>query len=203
MATSIPMPAQRTKVTKRQSGRGQGHAALPLPADFHTMEARLTADLAEEPGWQYEPKWDGCRCLAWRAGDGVELRGRSGKALTRFFPEVAARLAQLAPRHFILDGELVIPAGDTLSFDALQMRLHPAESRIKRLAAETPATYITFDLLADAAGESLLDAPLIDRRAALEAFHAVVAEHAGLRLSPCTRDVRLARRWLDLAGGAL
>jgi ATP-dependent DNA ligase len=203
MATSIPMPARKTKTTKRKSRRGQGHAALPLPADFHTMEARLTADLPEEPGWQYEPKWDGFRCLAWRAGDGVELQGRSGKALTRFFPEVAARLARLEARHFILDGELVIPAGDTLSFDALQMRLHPAESRIKKLAAETPATFITFDLLADAAGESLLDAPLIERRAALEAFHAVVGEHAGLRLSPYTRDVRLAQRWLDLAGGAL
>jgi ATP-dependent DNA ligase len=197
MATSIPTPARRTKATKRQSGHDR--AAL----DFHTMEARLTADLPDEPGWQYEPKWDGFRCLAWRAGDVVALQGRSGKSLTRYFPEVAARLAQLAPKHFILDGELVVPAGDTLSFDSLQMRLHPAESRIKKLAAETPATFITFDLLGDVAGKRLLEAPLTERRAALEAFHAAVGEHAGLRLSPYTRDARTARRWLALAGGAL
>jgi ATP-dependent DNA ligase len=167
------------------------------------MEARLTEDLPEGPGWQYEPKWDGFRCLARRDGSDVELQGRSGKPLTRYFPEVAARLAELTPQRFVLDGELVVPAGETLSFDALQARLHPAESRIKRLAAETPATFITFDMLADATGNSLLDAPLIERRGALEAFHAAIGHRAGLRLSPYTRDARTARRWLDLAGGAL
>lgn len=166
------------------------------------MEARLTETLPEEPGWQYEPKWDGFRCLARRDGGEVELLGRSGKELTRYFPEVAARLAGLASR-FILDGELVVPQGNTLSFDSLQMRLHPAESRIRKLAEETPATFITFDMLVDASGKSLVDAPLTARRAALEAFHAAVEDHPGLRLSPFTRDVRTARRWLELAGGAL
>jgi len=167
------------------------------------MEARLVDALPEEPGWQYEPKWDGFRCLAWRDGGAVELLGRSGKDLTRYFPEVAARLAALPPRQFILDGELVVPQGNTLSFDSLQMRLHPAESRIKKLARETPASFITFDILADGSGKSLMAAPLSERRAALEAFHAAVGEQPGLRLSPYTRDLRTARRWLDLAGGAL
>jgi ATP-dependent DNA ligase len=178
-------------------------ARAPLPRDLATMEARLVEALPEGPGWQYEPKWDGFRCLASRDGDEVALHGRSGKPLTRYFPEVAARLAQLPQRRFILDGELVVPAGDTLSFDSLQMRLHPAESRIKKLARETPATFITFDLLADASGKILLDEPLGERRQALEAFHAAAGTREGLRLSPYTRDLRTARRWLDRAGGAL
>ena len=202
MRSSIRPPAAPTRTKKREQQPG-GRAPFAVPSDLHPMEARLTEALPAEPGWQYEPKWDGFRCLAWRDGGDVELVGRSGKELTRFFPEVAARLAQLAPRRFVLDGELVVPVGSTLSFDSLQMRLHPAESRIKRLARETPATFITFDLLVDAAGRSLLDAPLAERRAALEAFHAAAGEHAGLRLSPYTRDIRTARRWLELAGGAL
>jgi len=167
------------------------------------MEARLVDELPAEPGWQFEPKWDGFRCLALRDGGAVELKGKSGKPLTRYFPEVAASVAQLAAPRFVLDGELVVPAGDTLSFDSLQMRLHPAESRIRKLAAATPAVLIAFDLIADERRDSLLDVPLVDRRAALEAFDAAAGEHTGLRLSPYTRDVRMARRWLDLAGGAL
>jgi ATP-dependent DNA ligase len=190
-------------MTNSEGQRGRGLATLPLPPDLRPMEARLTEDLPDERGWQFEPKWDGFRCLALRAGGEVELQGRSGKSLTRYFPEVAARLAELAPQRFALDGELVVPAGGTLSFDSLQMRLHPAESRIQKLAAETPATFITFDMLADPEGKSLLDAPLVERRAALEAFHAAAGAHAGLRLSPYTREARRARRWLDLAGGAL
>src|SRR5690242_3913914 len=192
--------------TARSAGakkRDKPPSRLPAPRDLHAMEARLVDALPEEPGWQYEPKWDGFRCLAWRQGGAVELIGRSGKDLTRYFPEVAARLAALAPERFILDGELVVPQGNTLSFDSLQMRLHPAESRIKKLARETPATFITFDMLADSTGKSLVAAPLSARRSALEAFHAAVGEQHGLRLSPYTRDLGAARRWLDLAGGAL
>jgi ATP-dependent DNA ligase len=109
------------------------------------MEARLVSELPREPGWQYEPKWDGFRCLAFRSGGEVELRAKSGKTLSRYFPEVVAMLAALAPERFVLDGELAIPLGDTLSFDALQARLHPAESRVRKLAAETPAIFILFD----------------------------------------------------------
>jgi ATP-dependent DNA ligase len=195
------MSANPRSATARQREKPQ--ARLPAPHDLHAMEARLVDILPDEPGWQYEPKWDGFRCLAWRDGGAVELVGRSGKDLTRYFPEVAERLAELVPKHFILDGELVVPQGQSLSFDSLQMRLHPAESRIKKLARETPAAFITFDMLADRSGRSLIDAPLSERRAALEAFHAAVGEQKGLRLSPYTRDLRTARRWLDLAGGAL
>src|SRR6185312_5933620 len=188
------MRATPRSATARKREKPQAH--LAAPRDLHAMEARLVDALPDEPGWQYEPKWDGFRCLAWRDGGAVELVGRSGKELTRYFPEVAARLAALAPERFILDGELVVPQGKTLSFDSLQMRLHPAESRIKKLARETPATFITFDMLADPSGRSLIDAPL-------DAFHAAIGEQQGLRLSPYTRDIRTARRWLDLAGGAL
>ena len=111
------------------------------------MEAKLVDALPREPGWQFEPKWDGFRCLAFRAGDEVELRAKSGKPLARYFPEVVAMLQELAPDPFVIDGELAIPDGDTLSFDALQLRLHPAESRIRKLAQETPALFILFDCL--------------------------------------------------------
>src|SRR5712671_59942 len=134
------------------------------------MEARLVAELPREPGWQFEPKWDGFRCLAFRAGDEVELRAKSGKTLSRYFPEVVAMLGAIVPESFVVDGELAISAGDSLSFDALQARLHPAESRVRKLPSESPAIFILFDCLMTADRVSLLDRPLTDRRAALEDF---------------------------------
>src|SRR3954454_11081228 len=98
-----------------------GLASLPVPVGTPPMEAKLVEELPSEPGWQFEPKWDGFRCLAFRAGDEVDLRAKSGKPLGRYFPEVVARLGELAPERFVIDGELAIPDGDTLSFDALQM----------------------------------------------------------------------------------
>ncbi|MBV9904006.1 MAG: ATP-dependent DNA ligase, partial [Alphaproteobacteria bacterium] len=100
------------------------------PERTHPMEARIADALPRDGSWQYEPKWDGFRCLAFKRAGKVELRAKSGKSLTRYFPEVAAALAATKPKRFVLDGELVIPQGQVLSFDALQMRLHPAESRI-------------------------------------------------------------------------
>jgi ATP-dependent DNA ligase len=111
---------------------------MPANPEFEPMEARQVDALPEGPGWQFEPKWDGFRCLAFREGAAVELRAKSGKPLGRYFPEVVERLATLRPDRFILDGELVIPQNGALSFDALQNRLHPAESRIRKLAGETP-----------------------------------------------------------------
>jgi len=111
------------------------------------MEALMVAELPKEPGWQFEPKWDGFRCLAFRSADEVEIKAKSGKSLSRFFPEVLDNLRALPVRHFVLDGELVIPVDGELSFDALQMRLHPAESRVRRLALETPAAFVVFDCL--------------------------------------------------------
>ena len=167
------------------------------------MEARLVDELPEGAGWQFEPKWDGFRCLAFRAGEEIELRAKSGKPLARYFPEMAAALRRLGPSHFVLDGELAIPVGETLSFDALQMRLHPAESRIKKLAVETPAVLILFDLLATSGAESLLQTPLLQRRAALDAFFRSISSEDAVRLSPFTRDLAEARRWLETSGGAL
>jgi ATP-dependent DNA ligase len=176
---------------------------FPVPLTTAPMEARLVAELPREPGWQFEPKWDGFRCLAFRAGDEVELHAKSGKSLARYFPEIVSMLKSLDADPFALDGELAIPTGATLSFDALQMRLHPAESRIKKLSAETPAIFILFDCLATSATELLLERPLRDRRLALERFfHALRGEHR-LRLTPFTREYRQAEAWLKNARGAL
>ena len=114
-------------------------ASLAIPIGLAPMEAKLVDDLPDEAGWQFEPKWDGFRCLAFRAGDDVDLRAKSGKPLARYFPEVVAQLKELPFTQFVIDGELAIQDGDDLSFDALQMRLHPAESRVLKLAAKTPA----------------------------------------------------------------
>jgi ATP-dependent DNA ligase len=181
---------------------------MELPADtgespVAPMEARLVDALPTDDGWQFEPKWDGFRCLAFKSGAEVRLFAKSGKPLHRFFPEVAGMVRELPADDFVLDGELAIPLGDTISFDALQMRLHPAESRIRKLARETPALLIAFDLLVAPGGERLVQCPLTERRAALERFVQNGGPPAGLRLSPMTRDPGEAAAWLARAGGAL
>jgi ATP-dependent DNA ligase len=124
-----------------------------IPLGTLPMEATAADALPEEAGrWQYEPKWDGFRCLAFKEGDSVELRAKSGKALGRYFPEIVSLLRELDARRFVIDGEIVIERGSTTSFELLQMRLHPAESRIKKLSSETPAKLILFDMLVDASG---------------------------------------------------
>lgn len=168
------------------------------------MEARLVDDLPDEPGWQFEPKWDGFRCLAFRSGDEVELHAKSGKPLGRYFPEILNLIRSLPGDGFVLDGELAIPIDGTLSFDALQLRLHPAESRVRKLSAETPAIFILFDLPVACGGEALLGSPLSERRKALERFfEGATASSPALRLSPYTRSRDEAKRWLDAVGGAL
>ncbi|MBV9044106.1 MAG: ATP-dependent DNA ligase [Alphaproteobacteria bacterium] len=164
------------------------------------MEARIADALPRDGSWQYEPKWDGFRCLAFKRAGTVELRAKSGKSLTRYFPEVAAALAATKPKRFVLDGELVIPQGQVLSFDALQMRLHPAESRIRKLSVETPASLILFDMLEDADGEVLTEQPLRERREALETLFATLKQ-LSLKLSPYTRKLAEAKKWLSRAGG--
>jgi ATP-dependent DNA ligase len=178
-------------------------ADLPVPLDFAPMEAKLVDELPTDPGWRFEPKWDGFRCLAFRAGDEVELRAKSGKPLARYFPDVVAMLQALPVKRFVVDGELTIAVGGELSFDALQLRLHPAESRVRKLAAETPAGLMLFDCLLDAKGRSLADAPLTRRRAELEAFHARLNSPQRLDLSPGTEDAEQARAWLAQTGSAL
>jgi ATP-dependent DNA ligase len=172
------------------------------------MEAKLSQRLPEERGaWQYEPKWDGFRCLAFKAGEFVELRAKSGKSLGRYFPEVVAMLRALESERFVIDGELVIEqdrrggsAGEQLAFDALQMRLHPAESRVRRLARETPAKLIVFDVLALPDGTIVLDRPLVQRRELLETFMAGAAVSGRLAISAATGTLRTAQRWLREAG---
>jgi ATP-dependent DNA ligase len=171
--------------------------SLAVSLGIEPMEAKLVAELPEDPGWQFEPKWDGFRCLAFRAGPQIDLRAKSGKPLARYFPEVVAMLKRLRPTKFVVDGELAIPVGYALSFDALQMRIHPAESRIKKLAAETPATLILFDMLLDAKGKSLIDLPLTERRVALETFYKAAGKVEGLKLSPYTLAREKAQAWLE------
>jgi ATP-dependent DNA ligase len=179
--------------------------AHDLSADsLRPMEARLVSELPEGPGWQFEPKWDGFRCLAFKRKGSVELRAKSGKPLTRYFPEIASALKRLAAKTFVLDGELLIAQANTLSFDALQMRLHPAQSRIDKLSKETPALLMCFDMLEATDGASLLQQPLAKRRRSLEVFFAALRKPSALRLSPCTRKAAEAKRWLREAGrGAL
>ncbi len=176
-------------------------AAAPVETSpILPMEAKAVAALPDEPGWQFEPKWDGFRCLAFKRGKEVKLFAKSGKPLGRYFPDVAAALAALPVADAILDGELVIPLGKVLSFDALQLRLHPAASRIRKLAAETPATFVAFDLLA-IGNRSVTDQPLTERRSELEEL--LAKPLPGIRLSPFTRDRDEAVAWLDRLGGAL
>ena len=166
------------------------------------MEAKLVDELPEGD-WQYEPKWDGFRCLAFKAGGEIDLKAKSGKPLARYFPEMVETLKRVKARSFVLDGELAIVNGGEFSFDALLQRIHPAESRIKRLAAETPAIFILFDLLLDASGKSLIEAPLTMRRAALETFFASAKQERALKLSPYTLKLPEAQRWLGQGGTAL
>ncbi len=172
-----------------------------LPIDIEPMEAKLTDAIPSENGvWQYELKWDGFRCLSFKAGDAVDIRAKSGKSLGRYFPELVDRLRGLVAKQFVVDGEIVIELAGQYSFDALQMRLHPAESRIRKLAAETPAKLVLFDMLADTNGNVLTGRPLSARRAALEAF--VKSLNAkGIELSPNTFDKQKAERWLAGAAG--
>ena len=165
------------------------------------MEALLAAELPEGPGWQYEPKWDGFRCIARRDRQTVEMISRSGKPLGRYFPEVLGMLGRMMEQRFTLDGELIIPLNDRLDFEALQMRLHPAESRVRKLSDETPAQLMLFDVL-EVGAQSFDEKPLSERRKALEKFYKANAVK-GLLLSPATTDRDVALAWLKRSGGAL
>ena len=162
------------------------------------MEARSAELLPDEPGeWQFEPKWDGFRCLAFKEDGAVELQGKSGTSLSRFFPEVAATLLDTPFERFVVDGELVIELNGRLTFDALQARLHPAASRIRKLSQETPARLILFDMLVGPDGAEVGALPLTDRRRALEAFGEKASVAGKLIVTPCTRDHAQATKWLN------
>ena len=172
-----------------------------IPFGYPPMEMRPVETVPDGPNWQYEPKWDGFRCLAFRTGEELALQSKAGQPLGRYFPEIVAALAGLAADGFVLDGELVVPLAGALSFDALQQRIHPAASRVTLLSQQTPAWYLVFDLLAQD-GEDLVELPLAERRARLERL-AGEFDGVTLRLSPATRDRRVVDDWFARVGGAL
>ena len=175
-----------------------------LQSPIAPMEALSVDAIPEGPEWQYEPKWDGFRCLVFRDGDTVTLQSKAGKPLTRYFPDVVAAVRALKAKQFVLDSEIAVPHNGAFSFDALLQRIHPAQSRIEKLAAETPALLIAFDLLEDERGKSLLEKPLSDRRPKLEAFAAKnLSRGVDVRLSPATTKLAEAKGWLTKVGSTL
>jgi ATP-dependent DNA ligase len=176
-------------------------AARKASRKLEAMEARSVDEIPEGREWQYEPKWDGFRCLIERNNKSITLTSKSGQDLTRYFPEVVEAARTIDEASFILDGEIVIPQGRTLSFDALLQRIHPAASRVQRLAAETPALFLAFDLL-QRGSEHVSEQPLTKRRPVLEVlFRRAVPKGKTFRLSPMSTRLSDAKRWLKSAGG--
>jgi ATP-dependent DNA ligase len=171
-----------------------------LPTDTPPMEAKSAVSLPSGGNWQFEPKWDGFRSLVFKQGQNVDLRAKSGKPLGRYFPEVVAMFQNIEADGFVLDGELVIEIDGHLAFDALQMRLHPAESRIRKLSAETPARFVMFDLLVAPGGEPVIEKPLSERRRLLEHFAKALKSSTHFQLSPMSLDLKQAQRWLADSG---
>ena len=165
------------------------------------MEAKPVNDIPSGDLWQYEPKWDGFRCLAFRSGNEVLLQSKAGQPLGRYFPELVEELRRLPQKKFVIDGEIVIFRGKHLSFDDLLMRIHPAESRIRKLAKETPASMLAFDLLVSERGLPLVDLPLDERRGKLQEFFAKVPKSSAVELSPATRERREAELWMKNLSG--
>ena len=172
---------------------------LPLSKKYQPMEAAPATSLPAGSEWQYEPKWDGFRCLAFRDSKKIDLQSKAGKPLSRYFPELVAALGKLKATRFVLDGEIVIPFQGGLSFDQLLMRIHPAASRVKTLSEQTPCVFIVFDLLVDDQGRSLVKLPLQERRKALEKFAGKFFKGSKMiRLSPVTQDLSAARKWFHM-----
>lgn len=177
---------------------------LPLPLDYAPMEAQLVDELPAGEEWQYEPKWDGFRCLAFRNGERVDLMSKAGKPLARYFPDVVATMQSLDAERFVVDGEIVVPVDGTLSFDELLLRIHPAKSRVEMLARERPAAFVAFDLLVDGRDQRLVNHPLAERRRALEEWYrSSVPDGSAVWLSPATHSMSVVKRWFRSVGGGL
>ena len=177
---------------------------MPLKPPLPPMEARSVDEIPSDDGWQYEPKWDGFRCLAFRDGEEIFLQSKAGQPLARYFPDVVRALGALTAKTLVLDGELAVPIAGRLSFDDLQLRLHPAASRVQKLAAAHPAILIVFDLLADSDGKSLLGVTLEKRRERLEEFaRKFLPNEKQVRLSPATNRLEKAQKWFEKVGGDL
>nr|WP_276326520.1 ATP-dependent DNA ligase [Bradyrhizobium valentinum] len=172
------------------------------PTPLAAMEARSVDVIPRGAEWQYEPKWDGFRCLLSRHGEKVDLRSKSGEDLARYFPELVQAALALKASIFVLDGEIVVPRGKAFSFDDLLQRIHPAASRIQKLSQETPALFLAFDLLGSPADRKLAGSILRERRPALEAFaRAQFKSQPAFRLSPATASYAIAQKWLKQFGG--
>jgi ATP-dependent DNA ligase len=174
--------------------------ALPIKPPYPPEEAKPVKEIPSGDMWQYEPKWDGFRCLVFRSGAEVLLQSKAGQPLGRYFPELVKAVSEMPAKKFVLDGEILIFLDGQVSFDDLLMRIHPAESRIRKLSQETPATLMCFDLLVDDRGESLVDSPLAERRERLEQFLHTHSEANMVRLSPASLDRNEAERWMKQLG---
>src|SRR5947209_14462942 len=177
--------------------------SLSIKAPLPPMEALSVDEIPIGDEWQYEPKWDGFRCLIFRDDRNVELQSKAGQPLTRYFPELIEDVLRIKADKLVLDGEIVVPIDGAFSFDALLQRIHPASSRIEKLARETPALFIVFDLLVGTEGKSLVELPLAERRAKLEGFARKYFRGHRIRLSPATDKLGEAKAWLKRVGATL
>ena len=175
--------------------------ALPIQPPYPPMEAKRLAAIPRGDAWQFEPKWDGFRAMVFRSGDDVAIQSKAGQPLGRYFPEVVDAVLALKPKQFVLDGEIVIPVEGRLSFDDLLLRIHPAESRVRKLAESSPAHLFVFDLLV-ARGKLLTGQPIEKRREQLEKFFATAGRHELIHLSPATTDRKTASEWFSKLGSA-
>lgn len=171
---------------------------LPLAPPYPPMEAKRVDKIPDGDHWLFEPKWDGFRAIVFRDGDEVSIQSKAGQPLARYFPEIVEAVLTLKQKEFVLDGEIVVPVDGRLSFDHLLQRIHPAASRIKKLAAETPSHYYVFDILA-LKTKNFTAIPIEERREKLTAFFEDV-DHELLHLSPATTDRKIAVDWFDKFG---
>jgi ATP-dependent DNA ligase len=173
--------------------------AFPIAPPVDPMLAKLATALPDGEGWLFEPKWDGFRAIVFRDGDEVYIQSRDLKPLDRYFPELRPALLRSLPARAVVDGEIVIATEHGLDFDLLQLRLHPAASRVAKLAEETPSSFVAFDLLGEG-DRDLRDRPQVQRRAALE--KALGRASGSVHLTPCSRDRRVAGEWFHRFEGA-
>ncbi|HEV7499172.1 MAG TPA: ATP-dependent DNA ligase, partial [Vicinamibacteria bacterium] len=187
----------RTRVEDR--GPSEAPRGFPIDPPIEPMLAKLGSELPEGDGWLFEPKWDGFRAIVFRDHDRLYIQSRDSRPLDRYFPELAAPLLAHLPPRSVVDGEIVIVGAHGLDFDLLQMRLHPAASRVAKLAGETPSSFVAFDLLAEG-DDDLRGLAQAERRRRLERALSKVA--APVHLTPCTRDRAVAREWFHRFEGA-
>ncbi len=173
-------------------------AGFPIDPPIEPMLAKIATELPAGDDWLFEPKWDGFRALVFRDHDRFFIQSRDLKPLDRYFPELEAHLRPALPARCVVDGEIVVATDHGLDFDALQMRLHPAASRVNKLAAETPASFVAFDLLAE--GETDLRAESQDQRR--QRLEQALASAPGVHVTPCTRDRSIAQEWFERFEGA-